>query len=226
MVCVHSTLSFQERPLKQHNPSHRCTLSEGTDHRHDRPKQLRDNFGFTREALQHLFRQSELLAEICAILLILGQSHGHRCSTCKPFRSSGFLIVHHPRLSMGHLSWNVGIMEHGNLWKSSRRLFHEFLNARAVTNFDRYQRKHAYRFLLHLTESPNDFLDHTELWVFPCDRFVKIPILYVCWKCGCGARHGDDVRVEHREQRRSIPASSNGSSRGHNKGHGSRSVPR
>ena len=39
------------------------------------------------------------------------------------------------------------------------------MNPRAVTAFDDYQRKHAYRFLLCLAETPGDFLDHIELWV-------------------------------------------------------------
>ena len=54
-------------------------------------------------------------------------------------------------------------MRYGSLWKNSRRLLHEFLNARAVIKFDDYQRKHAYRLLLHLAESPEKFADHIEL---------------------------------------------------------------
>lgn len=103
---------------------------------------------------------------------------------------------------MGHPSWNVAIMEYGNLWKNSRRLLHEFLSPKAVTRFDDYERKHAYRLLLHLSESPDDFSDHIELWVFSNDRFVVTPIRYVCRKCGCGSRHGDDLWFEHHEQRR------------------------
>ena len=36
-----------------------------------------------------------------------------------------------------------------------------------ITNFDDYQRKHAYRFLLRLAKTPGDFLHHIELWVLP-----------------------------------------------------------
>ena len=67
---------------------------------------------------------------------------------------------------MGHRSWNVALMEYGNVWKHSRRLLHEFMNARAVKNFDDYQHKHSHRLLLRLAESPGNFADHIELWVF------------------------------------------------------------
>ena len=57
----------------------------------------------------------------------------------------------------------IAMMGYGDLWKKGRRLFHEFLNARATIKFDDYQRKHAYRLLLGLAESPEDFSDHIEL---------------------------------------------------------------
>ena len=63
-------------------------------------------------------------------------------------------------------SWAVSFMEYGNLWRSSRRLLHEFLNMRAVIEFDEYQRKHAIRMLSHLGESPDRFFNHAELYVF------------------------------------------------------------
>ena len=64
---------------------------------------------------------------------------------------------------MGLCSWNIGIMEYGELWKNCRKLFHEFLNARAATKFNDYQRKHAYRLLLHLVETPEELFGHIEL---------------------------------------------------------------
>lgn len=64
---------------------------------------------------------------------------------------------------MGHRSWNISFMEYGSRWRNGRRLVHEFLNTRAVTNFDDYQRKHAYRLLLLLAESPEDFINHIQL---------------------------------------------------------------
>jgi hypothetical protein len=60
-------------------------------------------------------------------------------------------------------SWAVSFMEYGNLWRNSRKLLHEFLNVRAVTEFDDYQRKHAHRLLSRLVESPQNFFDHAEL---------------------------------------------------------------
>ena len=67
--------------------------------------------------------------------------------------------------SMDEYSWAIPLMKHGSHWRNGRRLLHEFLSARAVTNFDGCQRKHAYRFCLRLTESPESFLDHAKLWV-------------------------------------------------------------
>ena len=73
-----------------------------------------------------------------------------------------FYLVVQLRLSTGQYSWNVVAMECGSQWRSARRLLHKFLNVRAVTRFDDYQRKHAYRFLSHLVESPDHFFHHTE----------------------------------------------------------------
>ena len=58
-------------------------------------------------------------------------------------------------------------MEYGGQWRSGRKLIHEFLGVSAVSKFQDYQRKHAYRLLTRLAESPNDFYDHAELYVFP-----------------------------------------------------------
>ena len=62
-------------------------------------------------------------------------------------------------------SWDMVGFSYGNQWRRARRLFHEFLNVNAVTNFDRYQHKHAYRFLSRLAETPEDFFDHAKLCV-------------------------------------------------------------
>ena len=63
---------------------------------------------------------------------------------------------------MGHHPWDVVIMEYGSQWRDCRRLLHRFLSPGAVKRFDDYQRKHTYRFLLHLAESPDNFIYHTE----------------------------------------------------------------
>ena len=67
---------------------------------------------------------------------------------------------------MGHYSWNLALIEYGNLWKNGRRIVHEFLNAKAVTSFDGCQRKHTHQLLVNLSESPEKFSGHIELWVF------------------------------------------------------------
>ena len=64
---------------------------------------------------------------------------------------------------MGMYSWNIVAIGYGNQWRRGRRLFHEFLNIKAVTKFDGYQYKHAYRFLSRLAEAPDGFLDHAQL---------------------------------------------------------------
>jgi len=62
-------------------------------------------------------------------------------------------------------SWDFSVMEYGSQLKRCRRLFHEFLNANAVSRFDNYLNKHTCRFLSRLAEAPDDFLDHTKLSV-------------------------------------------------------------
>jgi hypothetical protein len=63
-------------------------------------------------------------------------------------------------------SWDViSLVRYGSQWRRSRRLFHEFFNAKAVTTFDGHQRKCAYRFLSRLAQTPDKFLDHAKLCV-------------------------------------------------------------
>ena len=57
----------------------------------------------------------------------------------------------------------MSLMKYESEWRNARRLLHEFMNPKAVTAFDGYQRNHAYRFLLRLAETPGDFLNHIEL---------------------------------------------------------------
>ena len=66
---------------------------------------------------------------------------------------------------MNHYSWDIAIFGYGNRWRSGRRLFHEFLDPKAVTNFDGYQYKYTYRFLSRLADTPDDFFDHAQLCV-------------------------------------------------------------
>ena len=62
-------------------------------------------------------------------------------------------------------SWSIVGLGYGSKWRKGRRLFHEFFNMKAVTNFDDYQRKHARRFISRLSQTPEDFLDHAQLCV-------------------------------------------------------------
>ena len=64
---------------------------------------------------------------------------------------------------MDAYSWNIIAFGYGSRWRKGRRLFHEFLNVKVVTNFDGYQHKHAYHFLSRLAETPDDFLSHAQL---------------------------------------------------------------
>ena len=73
---------------------------------------------------------------------------------------------------MGTYSWNMVARWYGTKWRKGRRLFHEFFNMKAVTNFDDYQRKNAYRFLFRLSQTPEDFLTHAQLYVFLRMRFL------------------------------------------------------
>lgn len=68
---------------------------------------------------------------------------------------------------MGLYSWDIVGFRYGNQWRRGRRLFHEFLNMKAVVNFDGYQHKHAYQFLSRLAETPDELLDHAQLCVSP-----------------------------------------------------------
>jgi len=62
-------------------------------------------------------------------------------------------------------TWNVVWIAYGDEWRRCRRLLHEFLNLKVVSRFDDYVTKHTRRFLSQLAETPDDFLDHTQLYV-------------------------------------------------------------
>ena len=76
---------------------------------------------------------------------------------------------------MGTYSWNLVALQYGSKWRKGRRLFHEFFNMKATTNFDNYQRKHAYRFISRLSQTPEDFLAHAQLYTFPRILFLYRP---------------------------------------------------
>ena len=105
-------------------------------------------------------------------------------------------------------SWNIGFSAYGNKWRRRRRLFHQFFNMNAVTNFDDYQRKYSYRFISRLSQTPEEFLGHAKLCVssrtrslitLPDDN-VRLP------KCDRRAHHGHNLRFGYQVARGQIPA--------------------
>ena len=66
---------------------------------------------------------------------------------------------------MDAYSWSIPAVGYGTRWRKGRRLFHEFFNMRAVTNFDDHQRKYARRFISRLAQTPDNFLGHAQLYV-------------------------------------------------------------
>ena len=49
---------------------------------------------------------------------------------------------------------------------------------KVVSQFDDYVNKHTRRFLSRLAETPDDFLDHTQLWVPLCwKRWAALNLL-------------------------------------------------
>lgn len=60
-------------------------------------------------------------------------------------------------------SWSLIPADYGDRWKSGRRLLHEFLNIRAVENYDSQQYHHSRDFILRLSESPENLWDHVKL---------------------------------------------------------------
>ena len=107
---------------------------------------------------------------------------------------------------MGQYSWAVPIMRYGNLWRSCRRLFHNFLSAKAVVNFDDYQYKSAHRFLARVVDSPEDFLDHVKLYVLTKIGSLAHLTYYVLRKCDWGIHTRNDVRDECYYSRRPVLA--------------------
>jgi len=78
---------------------------------------------------------------------------------------------------MDAYSWDFGLFDYGSQLRRCRRLFHEFLNANAVSRFDKYLNKNTCRFLSRLAETPNDFLAHIRLSVFPRTVVIACPHL-------------------------------------------------
>ena len=107
---------------------------------------------------------------------------------------------------MGVYSWNMVALWYGTKWRRGRRLFHEFFNMKAVTNFDDYQRKHTYRLLSLLSQTPEDFLAHAQLYGFPRIRPLYHQADFHFFKRDRRVDHGYNVRFEHRVSRRQVLA--------------------
>jgi len=78
---------------------------------------------------------------------------------------------------MNVYSWDFNMFDYGSQLRRCRRLFHEFLNANAVSRFDNYLIKHNRRFLSRLAETPDDFLGHTKLSGLLCLVVIACPAL-------------------------------------------------
>ena len=64
---------------------------------------------------------------------------------------------------MDGYSWSLPLAQYGDLWKASRRLLHEFLNARETNTYDLQQHYYSRELLLRLAGSPEDLWDHIDL---------------------------------------------------------------
>ena len=62
-------------------------------------------------------------------------------------------------------TWAVVLMRYGNLWRTSRRLFHRFFNTSTVSQFDDKIHKAVHVFLHRLSEAPERFSKHANLYV-------------------------------------------------------------
>ncbi|KAI0371242.1 CyP450 monooxygenase [Pilatotrama ljubarskyi] len=64
------------------------------------------------------------------------------------------------RRCRGGFDWVLTMIHYGPWWRRHRRAFHQFFNARAVTQLRPLQRSQVNHFLVRLLESPKDFTEH------------------------------------------------------------------
>jgi len=62
-------------------------------------------------------------------------------------------------------NWALSLLPSGDRWGARRRLFHKVMNGRLTRNFDSHQLKYVHRFLSHLLEAPESFMQESELCV-------------------------------------------------------------
>ena len=65
----------------------------------------------------------------------------------------------------GVTDWAISLLPSGDRWWTRRRLFHEVMNGRLTRNFDSLHLKYVHRFLSHLLEAPENFLQEAGLYV-------------------------------------------------------------
>ncbi|KAI0676609.1 CyP450 monooxygenase [Trametes maxima] len=65
-----------------------------------------------------------------------------------------------PIIPLGGFDYVLSTFHYGPWWRRHRRMFHQFFNPNAVHQFRPRQRAQLNRFLLHLVNSPGDFIDH------------------------------------------------------------------
>ena len=61
----------------------------------------------------------------------------------------------------GFSEWAFAMMPYGDPWRARRRICHEALTD--VRKFDDHQYKYIHRFLSHLLEAPESFMEEADL---------------------------------------------------------------
>ena len=65
----------------------------------------------------------------------------------------------------GVADWALSLLPSGDRWGARRRLFHEVMSGSLTRNFDSHHLKYVHRFLSHLLEAPESFMQEAELYV-------------------------------------------------------------
>lgn len=57
----------------------------------------------------------------------------------------------------------MSLVPYGDRWRGIRRIFHQYMNAKAVTQYRSIQDVEVKKFLVRLLENPKDFSKHGRL---------------------------------------------------------------
>ena len=57
-------------------------------------------------------------------------------------------------------TWLFSVNSYGAQWRRTRRLFHEYMHPNAVLRYRPIQKREAAKYLLHILETPKNFLHH------------------------------------------------------------------